>query len=176
MKVFNSGAKWDVVGQNSRLVNKVSTTPVNEVIYYSSLYRHGVDKKRRLQIPAKWLPTSGAVEFAVILWPKYSEGLCLRVLPPNEMVKLMATIDAMPNTDSQKTILKRVIGSQSEHIEVDAAGRICLPEEMAKATGLKDKAVLVGLLDQFEIWNPEAYAKVQTADEVMAAEAFKRMS
>jgi hypothetical protein len=38
---------------------------------------------------------------------------------------------------------------------LDKAGRICLPEGMARAAGIKDEAVLVGLLDRFEIWNPE---------------------
>ena len=58
---------------------------------------------------------------------------------------------------------------------VDKSGRICLPEEMANAAGIKDEAVLVGLLDRFEIWNPERYQKVKASDAVMAQEAFKLM-
>jgi DNA-binding transcriptional regulator/RsmH inhibitor MraZ len=46
---------------------------------------------------------------------------------------------------------------------------------MTRAAGIKNEAILVGLLDRFEIWNPDAYEKVQTADEVMAQEAFKLM-
>jgi DNA-binding transcriptional regulator/RsmH inhibitor MraZ len=46
---------------------------------------------------------------------------------------------------------------------------------MAKAAGITDKAVLVGLLDRFEIWSPERYDRVKAADAVMAAEAFKLM-
>ena len=71
--------------------------------------------------------------------------------------------------------MKRVIGSKSVQVTADKGGRICLPDEMAKAVGIKDEAMLVGLLDRFEIWNPNAYAKVQAADEVMAHEAFKLM-
>lgn len=144
-------------------------------IYYNSLYRHGVDEKRRVQIPSKWLPADGQVEFTLILWPKAKEGPCLRVLPPEEMAELMASLDAMPNTDPQKTVLKRVIGSKSVQVTADKGGRICLPDEMAKAAGIKDEAMLVGLLDRFEIWNPDAYKKVQSADETLAPEAFKLM-
>jgi DNA-binding transcriptional regulator/RsmH inhibitor MraZ len=46
---------------------------------------------------------------------------------------------------------------------------------MAKAVGIEKQAVLVGMLDRFEIWNPERQVKVQTADEVMAPEAFRMM-
>ncbi len=57
----------------------------------------------------------------------------------------------------------------------DKAGRICLPDEMARAAGIKDEAVLVGLLDRFEIWNPSRYETVKAADAVLASEAFKLM-
>jgi MraZ protein len=153
----------------------MSENASTEQIYYNSLYRHGVDEKRRVQIPSKWLPTAGTVEFTLILWSKDKEGPCLRVLPPKEMAELMASLDALPNTDPQKTILKRVIGSKSVQVAADKAGRICLPDDMAKTTGIKGEAMLVGLLDRFEIWNPNAYAKVQSSDEVMAHEAFKLM-
>jgi len=144
-------------------------------MYYNSLYQHGVDEKRRVQIPAKWRPSEATVELTLILWPKSKEGPCLRVLPPKEMAQLMESIDAMPNNDPNKTVLKRFIGSESEQVAVDKSGRICLPEQMAAAASIKDEAVLVGLLDRFEIWNPERYQQVKASDAVMAQEAFKLM-
>ena len=146
-----------------------------ERTYYNSLYRHGVDEKRRVQIPAKWRPARSGVEFTVVLWPKSKEGPCLRVLPPQEMAELMRDIAAMPNSDPNKGVLKRVIGSESEQVALDKAGRICLPEPMARAAGISDVAILVGLLDRFEIWNPDRYEKVKASDAVMAQEAFKLM-
>jgi MraZ protein len=146
-----------------------------ERTYYNSLYRHGVDDKRRVQVPAKWRPAQSSVEFTVLLWPKAKEGPCLRVLPPKEMAELMRDIDAMPNTDPNKVVLKRFIGSESEQVTLDKAGRICLPENMAHEAGITDHAVLVGLLDRFEIWNPDRYEKVKASDAIMAQEAFKLM-
>jgi MraZ protein len=143
--------------------------------YYNSCYRHGVDEKRRVQVPAKWRPEEAGVELTVILWPKHQAGNCLRVLPPLEMDQLMAEIDAMPSGDPNKVVLKRFIGSESVQVSLDKAGRICLPDEMARAAGIKDEVVLVGLLDRFEIWNPARYETVKTTDAVMAAEAFKLM-
>ena len=143
--------------------------------YYNASFRHGLDDKRRVQIPAKWRPGEAGVEFTLILWPKSKEGPCLRVLPPQKMADLMASIDAMPNSDPNKTVLKRFIGSESAQVALDKAGRICLPEEMARAAGIEDEVVLVGLLDRFEIWNPSRYEKVKASDAVMAQEAFKLM-
>src|SRR3974377_753671 len=143
--------------------------------YYNSSYRHGVDEKTRVQIPVKWRPTKPGVEFTLVLWPKSQAGPCVRVLPPEQMAALMKDISGMPNSDPNKVVLKRFIGSESVQAPLDKAGRICLPEQMAAAAGIIDQAVLVGLLDRFEIWSPERYEKVKAADAVMAPEAFKLM-
>ncbi len=144
-------------------------------IYYNSLYRHGVDEKRRVQIPAKWRPAKSGAELTLVLWPKAKEGPCLRVLPPEEMAELMRDIDAMPNSDPNKVVLKRFIGSESVQVALDKAGRIVLPEKMARDAGIAEEAILVGLLDRFEIWSPERYEKVRNSDAIMAQEAFKLM-
>jgi MraZ protein len=142
---------------------------------YHSAYRHGIDEKRRIQIPAKWRPSGPGGEFTLMLWPKAKEGPCLRVLSSVKMAELMSAIATMPNDDPNKVVLKRFIGSESEQVTLDKAGRICLPERMTKASGIGDEAVLVGLLDRFEIWNPERYEKVRASDAVLAPEAFRLM-
>jgi MraZ protein len=153
----------------------MSVNANKEPTYYNSLYQHGVDEKRRVQIPAKWRPDKPGTELTLMLWPKAKEGPCLRVLPPAEMAKMVKSIDAMSNGDPNKVVLKRFIGSESVQVSVDKAGRICLPEGMARAAGIKDEAMLVGLLDRFEIWNPQSYEKVKASDAVLAHEAFKLM-
>src|SRR5690348_9087005 len=93
---------------------------------YNSTYRQGVDEKRRIQVPSMWRPSEPNFQFTLIVWPQRQEGPCLRVLPPKEMAELMASLDAMPNEDRNKTILKRIIGSESTQVVMDKAGRICV--------------------------------------------------
>src|SRR4029077_17398390 len=102
-------------------------------------------------------------------------GPCLRVLPPAQMASLMEEIATMPSSDPNKGVLKRFIGSESVQAPLDRTGRICIPEEMARTAGITDQAVLVGLLDRFEIWSPERYDRVKASDVIMAQEAFKLM-
>lgn len=174
-KVFKSGSLWGKGQFAVPSVNKMKQNAGTEPIYYNSVYRHGIDEKRRIQIPAKWRPSEPGSELTLMLWPKDKAGPCLRVLPAAEMAQLMRDIDAMPNEDPNKVVLRRFIGSESVQVALDKAGRICLPEGMAKAAGMTDEAVLVGLLDRFEIWNPERYEKVRASDGVLAHEAFKLM-
>jgi MraZ protein len=147
----------------------------SETTYYNSKYMHGVDDKRRVQIPAKWRPANPGTELTLVFWPKDKEGPCLRVLPPAAMEKTMREIDAMPNSDPNKSALKRFVGSGSEQVTLDKAGRICLPEKFAQDAGIDKEAVLVGCLDRYEIWSPARYEGVKASDAIMAQEAFKLM-
>jgi len=145
----------------------------NKPTYFNSTYRHGVDGKRRVQVPAMWRPKKSGVELTLILWPKEKEGPCLRVLSPEEMAKLTKSIDDMPNGDPNKVVLKRFIGSESVQVLLDGSGRICIPEDMAGGAGIKDEVMFVGLLNRYEIWNPERYERKRASDVVMAHEALK---
>ena len=151
----------------------MSSVQANEVIYYNSLYRHGVDEKRRLQIPAKWRPSQGAIELTLILWPKGAHKACLLALPPNEWVSLVSRLKTMPFADQKTAALRRLIGRNSDQIPLDKGGRICLPEAMAKAAAIEKEAVLVGLVDRFEIWNPQRYDEASIEDEALSSEAFQ---
>lgn len=144
-------------------------------VYYNSCYKHGLDERRRLQIPSRWRPEQEGTELTVVLWPKHKAGACLRVLPPEQMAKLKADIDALPNSDASKVMLKRFIGAESVQLALDRAGRICLPDELARKAGITGEAILVGLLDRFEIWEPSRYEQVKAADAEMAAKAFELM-
>jgi len=143
--------------------------------YFNSCFTHGLDEKRRLQIPYRWKAKLEGEELTVVLWPKHRAGACLRLLPPAQMAKLKSDIDALPNTDESKVVLKRFIGSESAQVPLDKVGRICLPEELARKAGITDTAVLVGLLDRIEIWNPERYEQVKIADSAVAGQVFALM-
>jgi MraZ protein len=145
----------------------------SEPIFYNSLYRHGVDPKRRIQIPAKWR-SSGPEVLTLILWPKGTmPEACLLVLPPNEWGALVGKLKAMPFSDPKAEALRRLLGKKSDRVAPDKAGRICLPEAMATAAGIDQEALLVGLVDRFEIWNPQRYEGASAVDDALLTDAFK---
>ena len=65
--------------------------------------------------------------------------------------------------------------SKSVQVALDKAGRVCVPDEMASAAGIKDEAVLVGMIDRFEIWNPTRYQQVEAMDAMLSPKAFEMM-
>jgi DNA-binding transcriptional regulator/RsmH inhibitor MraZ len=44
---------------------------------------------------------------------------------------------------------------------------------MTRAVGIEREALLVGVVNRFEIWNPERYEAMIPVDEALASEAFK---
>src|SRR6266513_5420280 len=146
---------------------------ISEPVYYTSIYRHGVDEKRRVQIPAKWRPTQSEV-LTLVLWPKGTmPEACLLVLPPKEWEALVQKLKAMPFADPKAETLRRLLGKKSDRVTLDKGGRICLPDAMAKAAAIGKEAMLVGLLDRFEIWDPERYQSASAVDDELLPEAFK---
>jgi MraZ protein len=145
----------------------------SEPIFYNSLYRHGVDDKRRVQIPAKWRSPEPDV-LTLILWPKGTLAeACLLVLPPEEWNALVQKLKAMPFADAKAEALRRLLGKKSDRVTPDKAGRVCLPEAMASSAGIEKEALLVGLVDRFEIWNPERYQGASAVDDGLLSDAFK---
>ena len=143
-------------------------------VFYNSIYHHGVDEKRRLQIPSKWKPLEEDFQFTLILWPKSGpKEAYILALPPEPLQGLMEKLKAMPYSDAKADSLRRLLGKNSDQAAVDKSGRICLPELMAKGAGIDRQAVLIGSWDRFEIWNPERYEAASQVDDALASEAFK---
>jgi MraZ protein len=140
---------------------------------YNLVYKHSLDTKRRLPVPYRWRPKD-PIEFTLTVWPKNQAGTCLRVFPPDAWAKFRAEIEAVQDT-AIKPILKRMIGSNSTNMKLDTAGRLTIPEEMAAEADITNQAVLVGLLDRFEIWSPGRHVNVKAQDSTSWKEALEKL-
>ncbi|MDB6027322.1 MAG: mraZ [Verrucomicrobiales bacterium] len=149
----------------------MSETGANLPIFYHALYRHGVDEKRRVQIPTKWRPES-EVTFTLVLWKKGQPNPCILALPPNLMGAMADKLSKMPFNDKSAEALRRLLGSNSDTVTTDKSGRICLPEWMSKEAGIEKDAVLVGMVDRFQIWNPERHQSTSELDNALHEDAY----
>jgi MraZ protein len=52
-----------------------------------------------------------------------------------------------------------VLGVTARAVEVvpDKQGRILVPQRLLESVGLKDAALLVGVIDRVEIWDPDRF-------------------
>ncbi len=148
---------------------------VNKSIVYLSEYEHGVDDKRRIQIPAKWRPSDESKDFElmVLRWQLPGQPPCLLVLPPAAKERLSEKMASMPFADPKAETLRRLLTSNCDCVSIDGAGRMTLPQKLAQSVGINKTAVLVGMWDRFQVWSPENRELVKQLDAANEAESFK---
>ena len=78
-------------------------------------------------------------------------------LPPAEWARLEAQLAALPAFSKPVKALTRLLASRAADCELDVQGRILLPPSLRAAAGLGREAVVIGVLNRFEIWAPEAW-------------------
>jgi len=113
-------------------------------------YKHSLDIKRRTAIPAKFRKEIGKT--AVI-----TKGLdkCLFVYTVKEWEKVAEKLSELPTGQADTRSFVRNMFSGAVDVDIDALGRILIPDFLKEYAGLKDKAVIVGVYKRLEIWNEE---------------------
>ena len=126
-------------------------------------YRHTIDAKGRVSIPAKFRNDLGNV-FVI------SKGIgenCLFIFTLHEWRRLEEKIKKLPLTDKKARRFSRYLIGGSSECEIDKQGRVMLPQYLREYASLKKDAVLVGLSTRVEIWDAEewdAYNDLNTQD------------
>ncbi len=128
-------------------------------------YRHTMDDKNRLSLPAKFrretgkkvVITSGLDSCLFIFTVKSWESITERLSSPDS---------AMLSADS-RSFNRYLLGGAVE-IDVDALGRMLLPEYLVSRAKLGRKVVIVGVGERGEIWDEEKWEshRLETAGNV----------
>jgi MraZ protein len=115
-------------------------------------YKHNLDPKKRLAIPAKLRKEIG--EKMVV-----TRGLdqCLFIYPLFEWEKEAERLSSLPIGAADKRNFARLSFSGATDVELDALGRILIPDYLKEFAGLKEKVVIVGVYRRLEIWDEEKW-------------------
>jgi MraZ protein len=117
---------------------------------FKGTYRHRIDPKGRLPVPAAFRRTLDEGRVVVTRLDQ-----CLAAYSPAEWSRLEAQLAALPAFNRQVKSLSRLLTSRACDCELDGQGRILLPAALRVEAGLGREAVVVGVLNRFEVWNPE---------------------
>ena len=117
-------------------------------------FKHNIDSKNRLTIPAKLRMEIGEK-------PVLTRGLdnCLFIYPNRDWQIFMEKLNALPLSQKKARDFKRFILSGANEIEIDEMGRILIPEPLKKYSGLKKEVVIIGVSDRIELWNKDIWNK-----------------
>ena len=117
-------------------------------------YRHTIDDKNRLSLPSKFRKEMGK---RVVVTPGLDS--CLFIFTVGEWGKISGRLSvsesSMLQADSRG--FNRYLLGRAVEVEVDAVGRMLIPEHLRAKAKLETKVAFVGVNDRVELWNEEAW-------------------
>ncbi len=70
----------------------------------------------------------------------------------------LVSVSLLDRTDIEK---RRALFSSTTYITIDDQGRFVIPKALLVHADLKDKVLIIGVGDHFELWNPEKWEAYQ---------------
>ena len=126
-------------------------------------YEHSLDDKNRISLPKSFRSSLGK---KVVM----TRGLdnCLFVYSRSDWEKVAAKLDQLSFAQADTRGFNRFILSGAAEVEVDAAGRVLIPEHQVQFAGLKKNVVFAGVSDRVEIWDKTRWDSYKTKIEKQA--------
>ena len=115
-------------------------------------YIHTLDEKKRLSLPVKFRKEMGK---KIVL----TSGLenCLWIFTLKQWNTISTKLSEMNMLRADNRSFNRYMFGSATEVEVDALGRMLVPDFLVERAGLKGKVALIGVQDRVEIWNEEAW-------------------
>lgn len=115
-------------------------------------YKHTIDNKCRLTIPAKFREDLN--NQCVI-----AKGLdgCLAVYPMDEWALICEKIDAKPSSDVKVRRFKRLFYASASVEILDKQGRLSIPPALMEYAAIDKDVYIVGESNTFELWSAERW-------------------
>lgn len=125
-------------------------------------YSHTIDDKGRISIPAKFRKQLAA---GVVV----TRGLdhCLFLYSLEEWEKIAQKLATLPLSQKKSRAFSRLMLAGAWDAELDAQGRVILPEYLRHYAGVTKKVVVTGVYNRLELWDESAWHqyKQQTEDD-----------
>jgi MraZ protein len=90
---------------------------------------------------------------------------CLFLYPLDEWTALEQAVRDLSPSNSQHRFITRTLLQYATETQLDGQSRIMIPKELLSFSGIEDQALILGVLERIEVWNPrefESYMKSQT--------------
>jgi MraZ protein len=119
-------------------------------------YTRSLDEKQRVAVPKRLCEDFGEADLKYLfVAPGTDKSLVL--YSPAGFDKLTRKLAKQPSNRVDVRNYKRLFFARAERADLDAQGRIRIPDRLVEFAALKRDIVLVGVSDHAEIWDSEAW-------------------
>ena len=128
---------------------------------FLSSYENRLDTKGRISVPAPFRASLSSEKFAgVVLYRSFTNN-CIEGLSMSRMEQLASATDKMGVFDGTLDDLSAMLFADARPLSFDVTGRIMIPADLLAHAGITDRAIFVGRGNSFQIWNPDAFHRMQ---------------
>lgn len=125
------------------------------MVPFRGTFDHTLDAKNRLTVPARY---RAALAEGVVLAMPVDLKPCVGVWRPEEYeTYTRRALAELPPLSSRLTELERFFYGSSHDAELDAAGRIMIPNSLRESASLSKDVIVVGVGDRLELWDKSAW-------------------
>ena len=142
---------------------------------FTGTFKRSVDENQRVAIPKRLRNLFDSETKSHLIVAPGTDG-SLALYTETGFSDLASRLGSASPTKQDVRAFSRVFYAQAERVELDGQGRVRLPAELLHLAGLKNEAILVGVGNHLELWEPtrwEAYlAEKQDRYDEIAERAF----
>lgn len=122
-------------------------------------FAHTVDSECRVALPVALREAAGD-ELARGLVLTCGAGPCVVAYTAGRFAELLAGLESDPSVNrAAARDFKRALGARAVAVVPDGQGRIRLPDHLRSHAGIGKQAVVVGVVDAIEFWDPGTYGR-----------------
>lgn len=128
-------------------------------------HEHSLDAKGRIVLPASFRSAFEPSGFLI----KHSEG-CLALMTPDRFGEIAGQMSERSQSGGlHGRAAKRSFGAGAARVLPDKQGRIAVPEELRRFAGLQRECIVIGAIDEVEIWDAGRWHEMNAQGESLLA-------
>jgi len=143
---------------------------------------HTLDDKGRVFVPKRFLEDlSRGADGSLVAFLTRGQDACLYLFSETGFQRAVAELSTSVFSGEDARGVIRAFFANAARVDLDASGRVLIPEKLRAGAGLEKDVVIVGVGDRAEIWSRKVWtpyeaanlAKLDHIDRVIAGERTK---
>ena len=124
---------------------------------FTGEYRHSIDAKGRLIVPARLRPALEGDEVVLTRWLEN----CIALWSATGWDEIEGRLRAQNAATPAARAFVRSVASSAFQDRIDKQGRVAVPQHLRAMAGIDRDVVVTGALTHAELWNPDRWQQQQ---------------
>ena len=142
---------------------------------FTGEYKYSLDSKGRINIPAKFRQSLSKKNQNTFVATR-GQDPCIWIYPLTEWKKIEDELRNLSSASGIHRTFVRQIARSATPSTCDKQGRIMINPPLISYSSLKKDALIIGMINKIEIWNPEILKEVDKNNIINDSSEFNALS